>query len=149
MVRGTVRQDGVAYLVLLISLAIIGMAASASIMIGAQMGRRDAELHLLAIGREFEAALTSYRKANGQGPTELADLLADHRTPAIARHLRQIYADPLTGKAEWGVVRDETKQITAIFSLAPGKPIKQAGFDEDHAQFEKATAYRQWLFRQP
>lgn len=147
------HQGGFAYVLLLIAVAVIGIAAAALVSLGARMARRDAEAQLLDIGGEFEQALISYRSvamgAQEQGPRNLEDLLRDPRRPAATRHLRQIYADPLTGQPQWGLVRAPGGGIVGVFSLAAGVPIRQAGFDAAHSGFADARTYADWVFQAP
>ena len=154
MRTGRAGNGGFAYLLLLLAIALIGLSATATISLGATVARRDAERELLAIGREFQQALRSYSgiaitaggASIGQGPRVLEDLLKDPRVPGTRRHLRQIYADPLAGKAEWGLVRDAQGFIIGIHSLAEGQPIQRTGFEAQLAGFEEAESYRQWVF---
>jgi len=137
--------------------ALIGVAASAAVTLGAAMARRDAEQQLLAIGVEFQQALRSYAgvpvgavmPTGGRGPRSLEDLLKDPRVPGIRRHLRKLYADPLTGRNEWGVVTDSQGFIAGVYSLSQGKPIQQSGFTSQEAAFEEATTYHDWVFGLP
>ncbi|HEY9068490.1 MAG TPA: type II secretion system protein [Burkholderiaceae bacterium] len=144
------RPHGFAYILLLIAIAVLGITSAAAVSLGSQISRRDAETQLLAIGAEFERALRSYRSVRGNvasmGPRSLEDLLKDPSRPALTRHLRQIYADPMTGKAEWGIKRAPDGTISGIYSLAAGEPIKRSGFDERHAGFSDARAYADWTF---
>jgi type II secretory pathway pseudopilin PulG len=147
---------GFAYVLLLILVAILGLVAANTISAGSVLARRDAEAELFAIGAEFEMALRSYAgagnataAATARGPQTLEELLKDPRSPGIRRHLRQIYADPLTGKAEWGLVKDQSGWIVGVYSLADGVPIKQEGFDVRQAGFAQAQSYRQWVFGLP
>ena len=150
-------QRGFAYLLLLLAIALIGVAASAAVSLGATMARRDAEQQLLAIGAEFQQALRSYAgvpagaviPTGGRGPRSLEDLLKDPRVPGVRRHLRQLYADPLTGKTEWGLVTDNQGYIAGVYSLAEGKPIKRSGFDAQWLDFDEAESYRDWTFGLP
>ena len=57
------RQMGYAYLALMISRAINGVAAAAAAQVGAVYQRRMAEKALLFIGGEFQRALVSYAQA--------------------------------------------------------------------------------------
>jgi type II secretory pathway pseudopilin PulG len=147
-------QTGFVYLVLLLGVALISIAATAALSLGATMGRRDAERELLAIGAEFHHALRNYAgmpsagdiPATGHGPRSLDDLLRDPRAPGIRRHLRQLYADPLTGNSDWGLIMDAQGRIAGVYSLAEGKPIRQTGFEPQFAAFEQADSYRQWVF---
>ncbi len=152
------RCHGATYVMLLAIIAILGVVAANSISIGSTMARRNAEQQLLGIGMEFQQALRSYAgirtsvvasAVGAGGPRELAHLLRDPRAPGIRRHLRQIYADPLTGKAEWGLVHDPSGSIVGIYSLAGGVPIKREGFDLPTAAFDNAENYQQWVFGLP
>lgn len=157
MLNGKQSARGFAYLLLLVAVALIGLVATASVSLGTQMARRDAERQLLAIGLEFQNALLSYAGvASGsiianaaRGPRTLDELLKDPRVPAIRRHLRQHYDDPLTGKAEWGLVVDSGGFIVGIYSLAEGRPIRQEGFESTQSSFDNAGSYRQWVFGLP
>ncbi len=141
---------GFAYLLLLVLIAVLGLVSAGTVARGHKASRNQAELELLAIGAEFRAALISYRggaqAAQAAGPAELQDLLRDPRIPGVRRHLRKVYADPLTGSQQWGLVRAANGRITGIYSLAPGEPIKQAGFDERYPGFDGAKSYSEWLF---
>ena len=46
----------------------------------------------------------------------------------MLRHLRRLYRDPLTGSADWGVVKGPDGGVIGVYSQAPGKPLKQDGF---------------------
>ena len=150
-------HSGFAYVLLLLAIALIGLAASAALSIGATVARRDAEQQLLAIGAEFQQALRSYAgvpvgamaSVAGRGPRSLEDLLRDPRVPGVRRHLRQLYADPLTGKSEWGLVRDGQGFVWGVYSLAEGTPIKRSEFTPQWMRFEEAASYREWVFGLP
>lgn len=141
---------GFAYVILLISIAVLAMAAASSIAGGAQLARRSSEEQLLYVGGEFEKALLSYARSSGNvGPKQLSDLLEDARVPETRRYLRRLYEDPLTGSQDWGLKQDATGHIIGIFSLAPGRPIKQTGFDTSHPSFAQAESYSDWIFGLP
>lgn len=153
---------GFAYVLLLLGVAVLALGATAALQLSAQAGRRQAEQSLLFVGGEFERALYSYAGVPvtttvgtqagallARGPRTLEELLKDPRVPGVRRHLRQLYADPMTGKSEWGVVRDPAGFIIGIYSLADGQPIKQLGFDTRQAHFEEAPGYAKWVFGLP
>lgn len=81
-------------------------------------------------------------------PATLDELLQDPRTPGITRHLRQVFVDPMTGKAEWGLVRVGGR-IVGIHSLSERLPIKQAGFEDQDMAFAGKERYRDWVFTYP
>lgn len=114
---------GFTYIGLLILLAILSVIAASSLHVGTLVQRRDAEQELLFIGKEFRDALQSYANATPVGlspnPKSLDDLLRDPRYPGIKRHLRKIYADPITGKSSWGLMLNQEKTgVVGIYSLS-------------------------------
>lgn len=145
------RIGGFTYIGLLIMIAVIGVAATATLQLGAVVQRRAAEEELLAIGAEFRAALISYANATPAGqrrtPDTLEDLLKDARFPKPRRHLRKRYLDPLTGNDEWGIVlAPDGGGIAGIHSLSNAVPIKIANFAPPFRHFDGATSYREWVF---
>ncbi len=144
------RQHGFTYLGLLILVAVLSVATLATLEVGQLASRRQAEDELLFIGHAFEQALRSYMDSTPAGkqpyPASLQDLLKDNRQPQLQRHLRRLYADPLTGKADWGIVQAPNGGILAIYSLAAGKPVKVANFPEAFSRFAGAQSYRDWAF---
>jgi type II secretory pathway pseudopilin PulG len=151
----SVHQRGYAYVLLLVLVAALGVTAAGSVQLGQSMTRRHAEEALLAAGNDFRAAIASWRRSgavspgNPGGPRELAELVRDPRVPGVNRHLRRVPADPLTGSSEWGLVRDGGGRIVAVYSLAPGKPIKRDGFPPTQLGFANADSYAQWEFGFP
>ncbi|MDB5774356.1 MAG: type secretion system pseudopilin PulG [Herbaspirillum sp.] len=145
-------QDGFTYVALLIVLAVIAIASAATLQMGALLQRRQAERELLSIGHEFSAALTSYAAATPVGqlttPPTLEVLLKDPRYPNITRHLRKLYADPITGKAEWGLVKaPDGNGIVGIHSLSTTAPIKIGNFEPEFQALAGRTSYTDWIFR--
>jgi type II secretory pathway pseudopilin PulG len=145
------QQRGFTYLGLLILIAVIGVTSAASLQVGALLQRRAAEEELLEIGAEFRSALLSYAKATPPGqrrtPASLQDLLKDPRYPVPRRHLRKLYADPLTGREEWGIVEvTNGAGILGIHSLSEAHPIKIGGFAAPFQTFAGKTSYRDWIF---
>lgn len=146
------REAGFTYLGLIIFVAIIGLVGAATLKIGSLLQRAAAEEELLEIGAAFSAALDSYAAATPRGgspyPPSLAELLKDPRSPAVRRHLRKVYVDPLTGKAEWGIVYlggGETG-IIAIHSLSTARPLKIANFDSRFKGLDNKEMISEWRF---
>ena len=144
-------ESGFAYLVLLILLTILGMVGTTALHLGAVSHRRSAEQALLDIGTAFGDALESYRKVTPAGqpsaPTSLQELLRDPRFAAPVRHLRQLYADPITGATEWATVTERGRPgIIGIHSLSRAKPIKVGNFGVRFQEFTGKTQYADWVF---
>lgn len=145
-----IRQRGMIYLALLLAIALIGGLSAVGLKVAQSVQLLQAEAELIAIGSEFSRALQSYADATPNGfpktPENLAELLRDPRNPGIQRHLRQLYHDPLTGKAEWGVVRDPERRIIGIHSLSSGLAIKIANFPTGLMVTEGGSRHRDWTF---
>lgn len=147
------RQAGFTYLGLIIFVTIIGLVGAATLKTGALMQRAAAEEELLDIGAAFSAALDSYAAATPQGaspyPPSLKELLKDPRVPGVRRHLRKIFVDPLTGKAEWGVVYlgEGTTGVVAVHSLSTARPLKVANFDSRFSGLDNADTISAWRFK--
>jgi type II secretory pathway pseudopilin PulG len=145
------HQAGFTYLGLIIFVTVIGMVGAASLKVGALLQRAEAENELLEIGAEFSAALRSYAAATPKGqpnqPTSLQDLLRDPRFPNPRRHLRRIFVDPITGKAEWGLVSaGEGTPILGVYSLSQAQPLKIANFDPRFVNFDNKKHLSDWKF---
>lgn len=146
-VRRPWSQAGYTYLLLMLLVALMGLGLSAVATVWHTGVVREKELQLLFVGDQFRRAIDSYYALGPkQLPASLDDLLADTRFPQTVRHLRRIYADPMTGKPDWGLVMVGDR-IAGVYSSAPGEPLKRAGFDTRYTQFETAEAYQGWVFR--
>jgi type II secretory pathway pseudopilin PulG len=142
---------GFTYVGLIVLVAIIGLVAASTLKMGALLQRRAVEQDLLDIGAAFTEALNSYADSSGpeqaRSPTSLEQLLRDPRFPFPKRHLRQLYADPVTGVAAWGIVRGiDQRSIIAVYSLSNAKPIKLGNFAPGSEQFENKAHLSDWKF---
>jgi type II secretory pathway pseudopilin PulG len=144
------HQRGATYIALLIAVAVMGVWLAATANVLHLRMQRDREQELLFIGHQFRQALESYANATvGPGrqfPARLEDLLLDERFPQKRRHLRRIYIDPITGKAEWGLNRQADGGIVGVHSLSRNEPIKKAYFDWRDSSFAEKTSYADWVF---
>ncbi|MDR0779782.1 MAG: type II secretion system protein [Pseudomonadales bacterium] len=146
-------QGGFSYLWVLLLVAFMGVGLAVALEFDTTAVQRDRERELIAIGRQFRTAIGSYYElqqvaGRGQYPASLDDLLKDNRTPGIRRHLRRVFVDPMTGKAEWGVVQVNGR-IVGVHSLAERTPIKQSGFEAEEMGLAGKKAYAEWLFTYP
>jgi hypothetical protein len=57
-----------------------------------------------------------------------------------------MYADPITGTNEWGLVKAPDGGIWGVHSLSTERPLKLAGFKVQDAGFERAQSYADWKF---
>jgi type II secretory pathway pseudopilin PulG len=145
------RSGGFTYLSLIILVAIIGLVSASALKLGSVVQRSRAERELLVIGAAFSDALQSYADATPPGmppqPPSLKSLLRDPRFPGVRRHLRKLFVDPMTGKAEWGVVYLGDKVgVLAVYSLSDAKPVKIGNFPLRFQGFEGKQKISEWRF---
>lgn len=141
------RQSGFAYLFLLFVLALLAVSALAMGSVEYYARVRLNEAELLRIGAEFRHALRAYHQAmpDHAYPQTLEELLLDQRTGRDQRHLRKLYADPITGQREWGLVIEQGR-IVGVHSLSEREPMKLSGFAPEDVGFEGAERYADWVF---
>ncbi len=140
---------GFTYLGLLMFIAISGILLAVIGQVWHVEAQREKERELLFIGEQFRSAIGSYYRTSPSDPKQypltLQDLLVDQRFPVERHHLRKIYREPFTGRAEWGLIKDQGR-IVGIHSLSDIKPLKQAGFSGQQDNFNHAENYQRWLF---
>ena len=140
-------QAGFTYIGLLVVIVIMGIGLVKVSDVWVTVVKRQKEEQLLWVGAQYRQALTRYYKA-GSGeryPHKLEDLLQDPRTPNVQRYLRQLYPDPITGSAEWGLTK-VGDLITGVYSLSEDQPMKKADFDPADASFADKDKYSDWVF---
>ena len=112
--------------------------------------QREKEAELLFVGQQYRQAISAYYERSPGGakryPKKLEDMLADNRYPTLQRYLRRPYPDPLTGKAEWGLVEAPDGGIMGVYSLSEAPPIKTGGFSKRDESFSDAARYADWKF---
>jgi type II secretory pathway pseudopilin PulG len=145
-----VNERGFTYLGILIAMALFGVALAATGEVWRVAAQREREQELLFVGNEFRNAFTSYYATTPAGkpryPRALEDLLEDNRSAVPRRHLRRIYADPLTGKPDWRAVDAPGGGIAGVHSRSEAKPLKSANFAPPDVRFEGAERYSDWKF---
>ena len=121
------------------------------------LSKREKEKELVFVLGQFHQALLLYSRgpmaapqpagirlipAIDTLPQQLEELLKDPRAPGVRRYLRKIYVDPMTGKAEWGLVRRQGR-IIGVYSLSDDAPVGRKYTLAD-IDFETAAKYSDW-----
>ncbi|MDN5752682.1 MAG: type II secretion system protein [Nitrosospira sp.] len=148
--RGRPAESGFTYIWMLFAVALSGIVLAGAGQLWQTEARREKEAELMFVGEQFRQAIGSYYE-NSPGaaksyPDSLEKLLTDDRFPMIKRHLRKIFSDPMTGMAEWGMVRKPGVGIVGVHSLSTQKPFKRANFHERYENFADAVNYQEWKF---
>lgn len=139
--RVRVRTGGFTYLMLLWWVALSGLMLAALAQSWMLDARRAREAELVWRGEQFRLAIEAYAsvpvgEGQSQLPRRLEDLLEDRRSGELQRHLKRIWPDPMTGRIEWGLVR-EGDGITGVHSLSTARPLNAP---------EGVLRYEQWTF---
>lgn len=141
---------GFTFLGLMIIVAIMGVALLAVGEVWSAARQREKEQALLFVGNQFRRAITAYyvHAPNKQQPypTSLEDLLKDPRYPTTQRYLRQMYLDPMTGSAEWGLLKKPNGGIYGVYSLSEQIPMKQNNFKLIDKDLVGKAKYTDWVF---
>lgn len=142
------RSRGFTYLTVLFIVAILGGGLALVGEMWETSARREKETELLFVGHQYRSAIGRYYLSGPQRqyPRALEDLLKDARMPDTRRYLRRLYADPLSGKTEWGIVKAPDGGILGVHSLSEEATFKRAGFKRRDATFAGAQKYSDWKF---
>jgi len=152
MQRGDVRRGerGFAWLLVLTMLAVASAAGAMVAQRWSDQSSREKERQLLRIGDAYARALADYRASSPGSdkryPPSLEQLVLDTRFVGIRRHLRTLYADPLTGQADWVVVRDPRGDIIGVHSRSVLRPWARTPQPLDHTDLPAAERYADWIF---
>jgi type II secretory pathway pseudopilin PulG len=146
---GKASAAGFTYIGLLVAIALIGSALAAVGQVWSTQSRREKEVELLYRGDTIRKAIGAYVSGAGGGgryPRELQDMVQDERSPMITRYLRRVYEDPMTGMADWTLIRAADGGIMGIASSSKDTPLKVRGFNTKNKFFKDATCYCDWQF---
>jgi type II secretory pathway pseudopilin PulG len=132
----------------LLAVAFIGTGLAVVGQLWSVSARRSDEQELLYVGDSFRRAIASYYRAGiaRQFPQSLEDLLLDTRNGKLERHLRKIYADPITRQPDWELVTAEDGGIMGVASRSHRNPMKRANFASQDAAFDGVECYCEWQF---
>jgi type II secretory pathway pseudopilin PulG len=144
------KQTGFTLIAGLLTVAAMGAGLAAIAGFASHAMQREKEAELLFVGNQYREAIGRYYDATPGGgkryPQKLEHLLEDNRYPMPRRHLRKLYPDPLTGKAEWGLMEAPDGGIMGVHSLSTGTPLKQGEFGNTDRTFNQAPTYGEWRF---
>lgn len=147
---GPRRAHGVVLLAFLLALALLGIGTLAAADVWGLTLQRQREQQLLFVGHQYRAAIRDYYYGGPAGagrslPPSLEALLDDDRFPVPVHHLRRLYADPMTGSNDWGLLMAGDR-VMGVYSKSEAPPVKQKGFALVDTSFEDKTSYHDWVF---
>jgi type II secretory pathway pseudopilin PulG len=143
-------ERGFTFIALLVAMLLLSLATQGVMTSVSQQSQREREADLLRIGQIYVQAIGAYYEASPgvvkRWPTSLEDLLEDRRLVTIKRHLREIYPDPVSRTANWGLIRDQEGGIIGVHSQSEVKPIRTGIVDMGTTTLPPATRYADWQF---
>ncbi len=150
------RLQGFTYLGVLFIVSLLTLTAAAASAVWSTVQQRDKEVELVFAGRQFAAAIERYRVRSDRlaeiparvYPDSLEALLNDERASQPVHHLRRLYLDPMTGDAQWGLIRLPDGGIVGVHSLSMRRPYPRTFVTPDFST-PATTTYRDWHFMAP
>jgi type II secretory pathway pseudopilin PulG len=143
-------QHGFTYVAMLFALAIFGIGLAAVGESWSAASQRDKEEQLIQIGNQYVRAIGSYYLRSPGSlktyPLSLEQLIDDQRFVGIARHLRQLYRDPISNAQEWGLVRAPDGGIMGVYSLSDNPTLRQQPLLLPDAFPVAGARYVDWKF---
>lgn len=135
--RARSRCRGFTYIGLL---AWVALVAVGLLRVGVQWtatADRERQQELDWIGAQYVQAIASYYESTPgrvkQFPRSLDQLLDDDRFVLPRRHLRRLYADPFSGRADWDVLRTSDGAIVGIATRrGGGLPLARYMYSSQH-----------------
>lgn len=144
------RQQGFTMAAVLAALLIVALATQGVMTYVSQQAQREREADLLRIGQAYAEAIGTYYESSPgnvkRWPRTFEDLVEDKRFVGIRRHLREIYADPITRSPNWGIVLSENGGIAGVHSLATAPPIRSTPIELGSVTLPAAGRYSDWQF---
>lgn len=142
-------EAGFTYVSLLFVILVIGLALGTTGKIWSTVAKREKEEELVFRGGAVRAGIESYYKRPGlinTYPRSLTDLVSDKRLNKIRRHLRKVYADPMTGKPDWVLLKTPGGRIKGVRSRSEEKTLKKRNFPAGLEELEDKSSYSEWEF---
>ncbi len=143
MTSGRRRQAGFTYVLAMALVVLVGLGLVATAEFWSQTWKREKEAELIWVGNQMRQAIGRYYERSPGSmkryPETLNDLLEDKRHLSVQRYLRKLYPDPMTGKADWGLLTAPGGGIMGVSSRAQGRPMGRL----NHLSTE---TYAAWTF---
>ena len=146
------NQHGAVLLMVLVSVALLGLMAGIAGSSWQTIVQRAKETDLLWKGNQIRRAIGSYYETSHAGgaapqsfPSELDFLIKDPRFLETRRHLRRLYLDPMTGE-DWDIVKDPSGRVMGVRSSSDKEPFKKDNFIEENKSFVDQQSYHDWQF---
>ena len=140
-------EAGFTYIGLLALIVLIGIVLAAAGQVASTTAQREREAELLFVGHQYREAIGRFVNLNRRYPPSLAQLVDDAQgAPTMVHYLRRLYADPITGSADWTLVPAPDGGVMGVTSASAKTPLKRDGFEPVDETFKDAGTYAGWAF---
>lgn len=147
------RQAGFTLLAVLAALVLLALGTERVMTLVSTQVQREREAELVRIGTAYADAIRDFHQSTPgsvkRWPRELKDLVDDRRFVTVRRHLREVYPDPVTRSADWGVIRAPDGGIAGVYSLSDKAPLRTTAFESGGLVLDAASRYSDWQFAHP
>lgn len=147
------KQGGFTLVLVLAALFFSALAVQKVMAVLSQQAQREREAQLLRVGAAYVLAIRAYHEGSPgsvkRWPPSLEALIDDRRFVTLRRHMRQLYADPVTRGGEWGLVPAPDGGIAGVYSRSEERPIRTAGPLFQAVGLPEAQRYSDWKFVYP
>lgn len=148
--RPTPHQRGFTLLAVIAAMLLLALASNGVMTYVSQQALREREAELLRVGQLYAQAIGAYYESSPgsvkRWPRALEDLVEDQRFVGIKRHLRQVYADPMTRSANWGLVITADGGVAGVYSRSDAAPIRSGAMQLGALALPAARRYTDWQF---
>lgn len=120
--RPLANRDGFTLILVMAVVVILGISLGLTGQSWRMIMKREREKELLFRGSQIKEAIESFRKQNVTTVVNDLSELVRYRSPSV-RPLRRLYNDPMTGKPDWRLIRDQYG-IKGVASSSQEKPVK-------------------------
>ena len=143
-------DGGFVYVWVLALVAVLALGLAAIGPLWSQEAKRDREDDLLRVGKLYAEAIAGYYRVSPGSvkhyPPSLEALLLDTRFVGTVRHLRTLYADPVSVDTPWGLLRAPDGGIRGVYSQSAAVPLRTVPVDLGIAVLAPAARYAEWQF---
>lgn len=117
------RNRGFTYLGVLLAIALLGIGLTAASEVWVASAFREKTVALEWAGAQYVQAIGSYYESSPGSakafPATLEDLLEDRRYLTMRRHLRTLYLNPYTSRADWEPIRGGDGRVRGVRVTLP------------------------------
>lgn len=119
------KGSGFTYVGVLLAISILSIGLTLVAEIWVKTVERQKRAELIWVGNQYIQAIESYYQSKTGSihyyPPNLQSLILDERYLGIKRHIRTLYPNPFTGRADWMIISANEGGVAGVQLSANGK----------------------------